>query len=255
MRLQRRRSARHVSVQGVRRARPRTEARPRRRSRRRAVRHRPCGDARAGGAPREISGGSPRRASTGRTGTTTRSTTRSRRRPDGTATPGAEHRTRVDRHRRARDDGPPSGHDAGRRSRTCCSTIAMVERFHVGSARQGDRTAAPGAHPAARAGHAAAAARSDARVDAGRRRRRPPLPLGGHAVPARGVSVERQLRHDRHQRRRRLEPLPRTRRHARSPRRDARSRAASSSTCATSGPAPSGRRRRSPSAGSRRTTS
>ena len=83
-----------------------------------------------------------------------------------------------------------------------------------GSADQGDGAAAPGAHPAAGAGDAATAARSDACVHAGGRRRDPAVSNRQHSVPARFVSVQRQLLHDRDQRRRRLELLPRSRRHA-----------------------------------------
>ena len=60
--LQRRRSARHLSVQGVRRAGPRPEARPRRRARGRAVRDGAGGDDRSGRAARPTCGGWPRRA-------------------------------------------------------------------------------------------------------------------------------------------------------------------------------------------------
>ena len=73
------------------------------------------------------------------------------------------------------------------------------------------------------------------------RRGAAPLPLAAHAVSARAVPVERRLHRRRHQRRRRRELLPRPGRHAPARGRDARSRAASSSTCATCAAAPSGR--------------
>ena len=129
VRVQRRRPPRHVSIQGLRRARPRTEARARRRSRRRAVRHGAGGDARAGARRGETSGGSPPRASTARTGTTTRSTTRRAAAIGPKATRAASIRSHGVG--RADVDGPPPGHDAGRRSPTRCSAIAMVERFHA----------------------------------------------------------------------------------------------------------------------------
>ena len=75
------------------------------------------------------------------------------------------------------------------------------------------------------------------------------------AVPARAVPLERQLHRGRHERGRRRELLPRARRHAVAPGRDPRSRAASSSTCATCGAGGSGPRRITRPRATRRTTS
>ena len=131
----------------------------------------------------------------------------------------------------------------------------MVGRFHADPRMQATELLLQERVPRRRAHHPAAAGRRDARGRAGGHDGRSPLPLGAHAVPARAVPVQRQLRGGGDQRRRRRELLPWPCGDAPPGRSHAATPAASSSTCATSGAASCGPPRSSRWATSRRTTS
>ena len=110
----------------------------------------------------------------------------------------------------------------------------MVRALPRRPARAGDRAAAAGARAARSCRSPSRGRPRSTRVDAaGAADLAAPLPHAAHALSARALPLERPLHRDRHQRRRRRELLPRARRHAAARGRDPRSRAASSSTCAT----------------------
>ena len=119
----------------------------------------------------------------------------------------------------------------------------------------GDGAPAAGADTARGAHHRAAPAGGEPRGAGRRAAPAPTPPFPAHALPERADPLQRRLRRDRHERRRRGEPPARARRHPVARRTRRVTREASSSTCATSTPATSGPRPISPSAGSPRTTS
>ena len=219
--LQRRRSARHVSVQGVRRPRARSEARAGRRAGGGALRLGARRDDRCA-AERGQPAAADRRGPRGRLRILRRHRLHAARgRPRPTTSAGRARRRR--RHRRPHLLRAPRGHDAGRAGERAARR-RDGEALSRRPARAGHRAAAAGARAAP---HRRRFSRGRSTRCASRRRRRRRR-CGGTARrtrrSARAVPVERQLRDDRHQRRRRQQLLPRPRGDEVAARPDARSR-------------------------------
>ena len=118
----------------------------------------------------------------------------------------------------------------------------MVRRFHSDPRVRATELLLQERDPAAASGHRAAAGRHDVRVAAKHRRAAAPLSHAAHDHAAHAVPVERQVHGRGHQCRRRRQLHRSHGRDAFAPRLDHAIRAATSSTCATSGAARSGRR-------------
>ena len=201
-----RRSRRQLPVPGVRRARPRPEARPGRRARRRAVRD----GARARWSTRELAARQPATGSPAGRGRGVRLLRGDRLHAAGVGDLEPTARRRRTPARGPRVLRPPPGHDACRAGQRPAAATAFVRRFHADPARPGDRAAAAGA---------GAARRPIVRAAPGRetRGRRPSLPALAarrfrsphtHGPHAQFLSNGRYTTR-RHERRRRLQHLAR----------------------------------------------